>query len=121
MIQEHNKFKLFATSYAAGAGLPPLLREIEKWVASGKIAPKSVGVEYLENSGRLIMSIGYRDDEAYGISLHHATIGPLGDGSDFTKVEQDISKAVASLQNVICHELFITESGVLTMVFMCRK
>jgi len=120
MVQEHNRFKLFSAQYASGAGLTSLLREIEKWVAANKVAPKSVGVEYLEGSGRLLMSIGYRDDEAYPISLHSTSIGKLDGGSDFTKVEQAIAGLASKLKNIICHELFVTETGDLNMIFMLK-
>jgi hypothetical protein len=120
MVQEHDKFKLFSTQYSASTGLAPLLREIEAWVKTTKIAPKSVGVEYLEGSRRLIMSIGYRDDEAYPITLQQAPMGRIDTSNDFTKIEKEIAAFVSKLKNIICHELFVTETGDLNMVFMCK-
>jgi hypothetical protein len=120
MAQEHNKFKLFTAKYAGGAGMASLLLEIEKWVAASKVAPKSVGVEYLEGSGQLLMSIGYRDDEAYKIVLKSAQIGKLSGESDFPKLEASIEGFVAKLQNIICHELFVTDQSELNMIFMLK-
>jgi hypothetical protein len=121
MVQEHDKFKLFSAQYAANAGLDPLLREIEAWVKTTKIAPKSIGVEYLEGSRRLIMSIGYRDDESYPITLQQARMGKIDASNDFGKIEKEIAAFVSKLRNVICHELFVTETGDLNMVFMCKS
>jgi hypothetical protein len=121
MVQTHNRFKLFSAVYSNGAGLPPLLREIEKWVATSKVAPKSIGVEYLEGSGTLIMSLGYRDDEAYSIALQSVQLGKLDLAAGFAKTEKAIADQVAKLQNIICHELFVTESGDLNMIFMLQR
>lgn len=121
MVQTHDRFKMFATAYSNGAGLPPLLREIERWVSANKVAPKSIGIEYLEGSGQLIMSLGYRDDDAYAIVLESSSMGKLDLAAGFAKTEEAIASKVAKLEKIICHELFVTESGELNMIFMLQR
>jgi hypothetical protein len=118
--QSHNNFKMFAAQYAKGVGLDRLLREIEDWVKTNKVAPKSIGIEFLEDTKTLIMSIGHRNDEAYEVTLNTALIGKL-DVNDLTKCEKDIEEAISGLKDIICHELFVTDEGLLHMIFMCKK
>src|SRR5262245_35272295 len=68
--QVHSKFKLFAGSLGPGGSLGSLGTEVEQFAAKVKAAPKSIGVEYLEHSKKVVVSLGYRDDEAaYPIKL----------------------------------------------------
>jgi hypothetical protein len=120
MDQIHNNFKMFTAQYAKGIGLDQLLREIEGWVKTNKVAPKSIGIEFLEDTKTLIMSIGYRNDEQHEITLNTALIGKL-DIDNLTKCEKDIEEAISGLKDIICHELFVTDEGLLHMIFMCKK
>lgn len=116
----HNRFKVFSAPYLNGTGLPNLLREIEEWVRANKVAPRSIGVEYLEGRGRLVMSVGYSLDEAYSIRLSNAGIGNLDLDAGFEKIEEVMAEQAGLLTDVICHELFVTEDNFLTMIFMSR-
>ena len=120
MIQVHGKFKFFATDYKSDPTLSQLMDNIQNWVRDKKIAPKSIGVEYLESTGTVIMSIGYRDDESYPVSLQMRKVGKIDANLNFDKNEADVSKAAEGIERIICHELFITESGDLNMIFMSK-
>ena len=122
--QVHSRFKVFTGKLAADRTLGVLASEIEEWVRSAKVAPKSIGVEYLESSKQLILSVGYRDDESpYQIKLTSVEIGPLGqlDAPGLAKLEQAMTRASASVKNIICHELYVTETNELLMVFMAHQ
>lgn len=67
------------------------------------------------------MSIGYRDDEHYPVTLQTAKVGKLDANLIFDQNEADIANAVKSIERIICHELFITENDELHMIFMCKK
>lgn len=119
--QVHGKFKVFTGKLAADGTLGGLSGEVEAWVRSAKVAPKSIGVEYLESAGKLVLSIGYRDDESpYAVKLQTVHVGKVGglDAGSLTKLEQDMTKASAKLKSIICHELYVTASSDLHMVFM---
>ena len=50
---------------------------IHEWVAKDKVAVKSVGAAVA--TGKLMLTIGYRDDEpTYEIVLHSSKIGRVG-------------------------------------------
>jgi hypothetical protein len=119
--QEHSKFKVFSGEVARDGALSSITPQVESWVKSAKVAPKSIGVEYLEASHRVILSVGYRDDEpGYGVTLSTQKLGTL-EGSDaaaLQKVEKAMSEASARVQHVICHELYVTGQGELYMIFM---
>ena len=81
--QVHGKFKVFSAPLGEDGMLGSLSGEVEAWVRSSHIAPKSIGIEYIESSSRIVLSIGYRDDEpAYEVKLKTVDLGrdgpPLG-------------------------------------------
>ena len=121
--QVHNKFKIFTGALQPDGSIGPLADDISRYVSESKIAPKSIGVEYLESARRLIVSLGYRDDEAgYPVSLHSVSLGKVNtSGADFNALEQKMAQASASLPNIICHELYITDEQEMLMVFMTHK
>ena len=69
--QVHSKFKVFAGQLDRNKTLGPLAGEIAAWVKQQGVAPKSIGIEYLEGVKRVVVTVGYRDDEpGYPIELH---------------------------------------------------
>ena len=118
--QVHNRFKVFSGELEPGHRIDALAKKVVAF-ASGKVAAKSIGVEYLESAHRLIVTLGYRDDEpGYPIALHCESLGRVDhlDGEDFSALEAKMAAAGAKLASVICHELFITEDQEFLMVFM---
>lgn len=121
--QVHAKFKVFSGKLAADNTLGSLAGTIEAWVRDAKVAPKSIGVEYLESSKLLVLSVGYRDDEAaYGVALRTVKVGQVGmlDATGTAALEQAMGKACAGVSDIICHELYVTDGGDLLMVLMTR-
>jgi len=122
--QVHGKFKVFTGKLASDQSLGSLAAEVEGWVKSAKVAPKSIGVEYIESSRTLLLSIGYRDDEpAYPIKLSTVRIGKIEatDAAGLAELERSMVGASNKLSNIICHELYVTEDGDLLMVFMTHQ
>jgi hypothetical protein len=119
--QVHSKFKLFAGTLGPNGSLGSLGTEVEQFAAKAKAAPKSIGVEYLEHSKKVIVSLGYRDDEApYPIKLSGVSLGKVTSFSaaELEKLEAKMSDAAAKTSNIICHELIVTADDEFVMVFM---
>lgn len=121
--QAHGKFKVFAGKLDANNQLGELADQVSAFAAENRIAAKSIGVEYLESSESLIITLGYRDDEEpYGVKLETVSLGKMNDiGQDFSVLEQKMSDASRSVKNIICHELFVTEDKDFLMVFMTHQ
>lgn len=120
--QEHGKFKVFAGKLDTNNGLGELANKVSAFAADNNIAAKSIGVEYLESAESLIITLGYRDDEEhYPIKLETVSLGKLDIGQDFSALEQKMSEASKSVNNIICHELFVTEDKDFLMVFMTHQ
>jgi hypothetical protein len=122
--QVHGKFKVFTGALADDGSLGGLAGEVEAWVRSSKVAPKSIGVEYVESLGKLVLSIGYRDDEAaYGVKLQTVHIGKVDslDAASLARLEQAMASASARLADIVCHELYVTAENDLLMVFMTHQ
>jgi hypothetical protein len=118
--QIHGKFKVFAGELQ-GNSIDRLAAEVESFVARERIAPKSIGVEFLESSRRVILTLGYRDDEpGYAVNLASAYLGKLEDlePATLTRLEGKMAEAAADLTNVICHELLVTDEQDFVMVFL---
>jgi hypothetical protein len=122
--QVHARFKLFSGVLEGGKSLAALAEQVEKFAVSAKAAPKSIGVEYLEHSKRVVLSLGYRDDEpAYPVKLHSVSLGKASnlDPAELLRLESRMADEAAKISNIICHELFITEDDEFLMVFMSHQ
>ena len=119
--QVHSKFKLFSGTLGPGASLGALATEVEAFAKTAKAAPKSNGVEYLEHDKQVIVSLGYRDDEAsYPIKLRAVSLGKVKSfkGDELTQLEKKMGDAAAKIAGIICHELLVTDDHEFVMVFM---
>ena len=119
--QAHHQFKVFTGSAPGDGSLGTLAGEVEAFVRERGIAPKSIGVEYLEAVNRLVLSLGYRSDEpGYNVRLQAQSCGKIDDPAGLTGLETRMGEAAAGMNDVLCHELFVTSEGEFVMVFMAR-
>jgi hypothetical protein len=120
-LQVHDSFKLFAGALDSAGHLGDLAKQVSAWAAGNKFAPKSIGIEFVESTKQVILSVGYRDNEpGYGVKLASSKIGKLGklDADELLRLERSMSAAAANQQDVICHELYVTDKQELYMVTM---
>jgi hypothetical protein len=123
--QVHDKFKVFAGNLGDNRSIEALAGEVSRFVSDSGVAAKSIGVEYIESAGRLLITLGYREgEESYPVTLSSVSLGrteDLKDRSDFADLERAIGEASAGIANIICHELFVTEDHEIIMVFMSHQ
>ena len=121
--QVHDKFKIFTGELAADGTIGKLADEVAAFAKKSKIAAKSIGVAYLEGDKRLILTLGYRDDEeSYPIKLQCMRLGKIdAKGHDFHALEAAMAKASGKHSNIICHELYVTGTHDFTMVLMTHE
>lgn len=118
--QVHDKFKVF-TGTPGDGDLGPVAGQVAQFVREQGVAPKSIGVEFLERARKLVLTLGYRDDEpAYEIRLTSRSLGTVDSLDDLGGLEQRMGTVAAELQGVLCHELFVTDEDEFVMVFMTR-
>ena len=122
--QVHNKFKIFTGALAADKTIGPLADQISRFVAEHKVAAKSIGVEYLESAKKLIITLGYREGgaEAYGVKVSTVSLGKIDglESGDVSRLEAAMTEACDKIDNILCHELYITDDGDFLVVFMSR-
>ena len=121
--QVHDKFKLFTGSLDASGNLGAITGEVAAWVKSAKVAPKSIGIEFVERDKKVILSVGYRDNEpAYGVTLASTKVGPVGklDAAELTKLEKAMTEIAGKQKSVICHELYVNDANDLYIVTMAH-
>ena len=118
--QVHSRFKVFAGELDANKTIGLLADQITSFVREAKVAAKSIGVEYIESAGRLIITLGYRDDEPwYPVAVNCVSLGKIDAmGNDFAVLEQAMSEAALKQSNIICHELYVTDDREFLMIFM---
>ncbi len=121
--QVHGKFKVFAGPLNEDDTIGPLAEEISRFVSESKAAAKSIGVEYLESAERLVITLGYRDDEeGYPVKLTSVSLGKIEAlGDDFTELERRMAEASAQFTSIICHELYVTGDHDFMMIFMTHE
>ncbi len=118
--QVHDKFKVF-TGTPGDGDLGPLAGQVEQFVREQRVAPKSIGVEFLERARKLVLTVGYRDDEPpYEVRLTSRSLGTVDSLDDLTGLERRMSEVAGELNGVLCHELFVTDEDEFVMVFMAR-
>ena len=118
--QEHSKFKVFVGMLTKSKSIGVLANKVTKFAEEQQIAAKSIGVEYLENPGQLLVTLGYRDDEPYyPIQLHCSRLGKLDVlGGDYARLERTMEKVAQKYDKIICHELYATDDHELLMIVM---
>jgi hypothetical protein len=121
--QVHDKFKIFSGDLAADGTIGKLADEVSVWVNKSKVAPKSIGVAYLEHGKRLVLTLGYIEDgEPYGVKLHSLRLGKFDvKDNDFRALEEKMAHAGAKHSNIICHELYVTGDNDFTVVVMTHE
>ena len=119
--QVHEAFKLFAGKLDGGGHITELAKQVTAWAASGKVAPKSIGIEFVESTKQVIFSVGYRSDEpGYGVTIASTKIGKVSalDAAELGRLERALTEAAATASDVICHELYVSDANELYMVTM---
>src|ERR1700750_1320933 len=95
--QVHDKFKVF-TGTPGNGDLGPLAGQVEAFVRDQRIAPKSIGVEFIERARKLVLTIGYRDDEQpYEVRLTSRSLGKVDGLEDLGGLEQRMSAVAGEL------------------------
>lgn len=119
--QVHQRFKVFIGDAGADGGVEGLAPQLEQFVQERGVAAKSIGVEFLEAARKLVLTLGYREDEeAYPVRLTSRSVGRVDSLDDLGGLESRMTEAASTLNGVLCHELFVTHEGEFVMVFMAR-
>ena len=121
--QVHHRFKVFTGSIGNDQSISELSDRVAAFAEENQVASKSIGVEYLENAGKLILTLGYKKDEDYyPIKLHAENLGKIDvAGQDFAVIEDKMAEASDRVPNIICHELFINDDNDFLMVFLSHQ
>ncbi|MCC6130762.1 MAG: hypothetical protein IT186_12615 [Acidobacteria bacterium] len=122
--QYHGSFKMFLGELDAANKLGNLTQQVEAFVADNKVAAKSIGVEYLEDDKKAVMTLGDRADEpAYEVKLFVESLGkkPVLDAAALASLEAALGERASTHPGVICHELYVTEDNEFLVVFMTHK
>jgi hypothetical protein len=60
----------------ADGGVAALAPQLEQFVQERGVAAKSIGVEFLESARKLVLTLGYREDEeGYPVRLTSRSVG----------------------------------------------
>lgn len=119
--QIHGKFKVFVGPVGSDGLIDEIAKRVEAFCAKGDIAPKSVGVEYLESQDVVVLSLGYRDDEpGYAIKLVSPVLGVF-ENLDPVEIEKAMRAVCLGVENVICHEFYVREDGQFVMVLLAKQ
>jgi hypothetical protein len=110
--QVHDRFKLFIGTLDDAGHVTDLANVIHEWVAKDKVAVKSVGAAV--SNGKLMLTIGFRDDEpTYEVALHSSKIGRVGalDADETSRFTRAIESGGMNWPPVIGHSLYVTKNN----------
>lgn len=122
MAQSHSKFKFFSFKPGKDGRITSTARNsVKKFVEKAGVAVKSVGVEYVEETGSVLLSLGYSDKEkGYPVELTTIVIpAAFGPGFRVSALEGAFEAAAKGVKNVICHEFYVKGPDV-HAVFLTR-
>lgn len=110
MSQVHSKFKVFISTPVEGKLDPAIAAEVSKFFSDHQdtLIPKSVGIEYLEQTNNLVLSIGYVEGKHDStVKLDCVSLGNLA--LDAKVIEEALAAAASKVPNVICHEFYVDD------------
>ena len=114
----HNNFKVFK---GKAKGLSLLRKKIETFVDTKKISARSIGIEFIEHTQEVIISLGYSEKGKYApVAITSVNLGVV-DLSDTAEMEKLMTAAATKQKKVICHELCVTDKNELILLFMSTK
>lgn len=118
-MQVHDQFKVFV-----GSSIDELDSHVLQFTAKADVAAKSIGVEFLESKGVLVLSLGYAtsDEDGYAARLTALPVGRFDAGSaaSIAELEAKLARGAAAAGDVICHELYVEGGGEATAVFLLK-
>jgi hypothetical protein len=121
--QVHTQFKVFVGELAADGSIGDLGENVSSFAQTAGVAAKSIGIEYLESLKKIVITLGYRADEApYPIRIRSSRLPSVEVlANDFRALETAMAQAAQEHTNVICHELYVTESQEFFLVIMTHE
>lgn len=114
-LQVHEKFKVFV-----GASISEIDEQVRAFTAGSGVAAKSIGVEFIDATEQLLVSLGYKvGEDGYPVKLVAKQLGAFDPSStaSITKLEGALEASAADTDHIICHELFVS-SGTVTAVLL---
>ncbi len=114
--QEHDKFKIFV-----GGDARDISEAISQFVKDSGMAAKSMGAEFLESSGKLVVTLGYTDKEqSYPVGIVDSNVGKF-EAEFLSETETAITDAAGKLDRIICHCPYFDDRGDLHVLFMVHR
>lgn len=114
MSQTHSKFKVFICTPVDGKLDPKTIEDAQTFFLARResLSPKSLGIEYIEDTHQLVMSIGYGietglDQQHPPIKISCVSLGKLV--MQTAVIEDAMEEAASKVKNVICHEFYVDE------------
>jgi hypothetical protein len=114
--QVHDNFKSFV-----GSDIGAISKAVSSFVQSSGVAAKSIGIVHVNSAGKLLFSLGYRDDEpGYPVALKSASLGHIDTvhAGGLDALDKALAAAADGIAGIICHELVVTSSGDFIAVFL---
>ena len=117
--QVHDNFKSFI-----GSDIATISNAVSSFVKSSGVAAKSIGIVHVSAAGKLLFSLGYRDDEpGYPVTLTSVSLGHIDTihSGGLDSLDQALASAAENIDGIICHELVIDPSGDFAVVFLTHS
>ena len=113
----HENFKAFALSFENGKFSTADKKQILKFTDQPEIFAHSVGAQYVNSTGKVVMTIGYTTKKKGKAKKYTLTVKKLGQ-FQFGLLEAALTKTASKLEKIICHELIVTADDTAYAIFL---
>lgn len=112
MSQVHSQFKVFISTPVDSKLDPAVADDVRKFFTDNgdKYDAKSVGIEYLEDEDKLVLSIGYvelTNPLRASVKLNCVSLGQLELNAEV--IQAAMADAASKVKDVICHEFYVND------------
>lgn len=120
--QVHSKFKFFELDFTDGK-----ISKIDKklflsFLDNPKTLIKSVGVEFIEPTSKILLSFGYDlKKNTHNHDLIFKKVGSYSGILSLEAIELKMEKEALKLEHVICHEFFVDNKNDVYAIFLVLK
>lgn len=118
-MKGHSNFKLFVEDFKDG-NFP--MNRVKDFINGEGVVPKSIGIEFLESSSKVIISVGHEIENGIN-SEHELTLVNLGnlDVNNLEALESTMNQEASKLNGIICHEFFVSKENEVYSLFLAAK
>ena len=110
-------FTLSYSNFLSGYLYTNCESNVESFINQDGIVPRSLGIEFIEPTSKVMISVGYEEDTEpnTGFGLNLVKLGLV---TDLEVTQEKMGIEASKLNGIICHEFFVDENQEFFSLFL---